>query len=61
MLHAMIDLETLDVRPEAVVLSIGIALFNPNNPAEPPKPACRPAFIRTLLSHRPTGPKKITG
>lgn len=39
MLHAMIDLETLDVRPEAVVLSIGIALFNPNNPAEPPKPA----------------------
>lgn len=39
MLHAMIDLETLDTRPEAVILSIGVALFNPNEPGLPPEPA----------------------
>lgn len=36
MQHAMIDLETLDTRPEAVVLSIGIALFDPNDVAKAP-------------------------
>lgn len=35
-MHVMIDLETLDVRPEAVVLSIGIALFEPNDPSKAP-------------------------
>lgn len=36
MQHAMIDLETYDTRPEAIVLSIGISLFDPNDTAAPP-------------------------
>lgn len=35
-MHAMIDLETLDTCPEAVVLSVGVSLFDPNDPAKPP-------------------------
>lgn len=30
-MHCMIDLETLDTRPSAVVLSIGAVLFDPNS------------------------------
>ena len=33
--HAMIDLETLDVRPSASVLTVGGIKFNPNTDAEP--------------------------
>lgn len=32
---AMIDIETLDTRPSAVVLSIGVVLFNRRNPEVP--------------------------
>jgi hypothetical protein len=35
MLHAMIDLETLDVTPDAVVLTVGGVKFNPETDAEP--------------------------
>lgn len=36
MRHAMIDLETLDTRPEGVILSIGVALFDPYDPKTEP-------------------------
>ncbi len=31
MKHCMIDLETLDVKPTAVILSIGAVVFDPEN------------------------------
>ena len=35
MIHAMIDLETLAVDPNAVILTLGAVKFDPNNQAEP--------------------------
>ena len=34
-IHAMIDLETLDVTPNASVLTVGGVKFDPNNDSEP--------------------------
>lgn len=42
--HLMIDLETLDTATTAIVLSIGVAAFNPNDIAAPPVPL----FYRAL-------------
>ena len=43
-MHLMLDLETLDTATTAIVLSIGVAAFDPNNIEEPP----RPLFYRAL-------------
>ena len=34
-IHAMIDLETLDVTPQATVLTVGGVKFDPHNNSEP--------------------------
>lgn len=34
-IHAMVDIETMDTAPTAVVLSVGLALFNPYEPETP--------------------------
>ncbi len=33
--HAMIDLETLDTRPQCTILTLGAVKFNPNSKSEP--------------------------
>lgn len=53
MIHAMIDIETLDTSPGAAVLTVGACKFDPHNTVEPhSKTLWRPAVEQQLTAGR---------